>query len=52
MDLVLHIAQGRAKGYINGELLLEADVPEGKCPVGVGLVGGAAKFKSLSVREL
>lgn len=52
VDLVLHIAGGRAKGYVNGDLLLETDVPADKVEVGVGLVGGGAKFTSVSVREL
>lgn len=52
VDLVLHIEDGRVKGYVNGELLLEAEVPAGKEPIGFGLVGGAAKFLSLSVRPL
>jgi hypothetical protein len=52
VDLVLHIAGGGAKAYVNGVLLLEVDIPAGEQPVGLGIVGGAAKFESLSVRVL
>ncbi len=52
VDLVLHIARGHVAGYVDGSLILEADIPAGEHPIGIGLVGGAAKFLSLSVREL
>ncbi|HET6204540.1 MAG TPA: hypothetical protein VFI25_17245 [Planctomycetota bacterium] len=52
VDLVLRRKGGRASVWIDGRLVLEADVEGSPAPLGVGCVSGPARFRDLRIRGL
>ena len=50
--LVLRRQRGRASVWIDGKLVVEADVPGGTAPFAVGCVGGPARCTEIAVRPL
>ncbi|MEM9379142.1 MAG: hypothetical protein AAGB93_04260 [Planctomycetota bacterium] len=52
VDLVLRVRDGQAELYVDGALLLEADVPQEPSPIGFGIVGGEATVTTFAVRDL
>jgi len=52
VDLILVVEEGQARVFMNGDQVLEASVTVESSRVGLGMVGGDARFTELSVREL
>jgi hypothetical protein len=52
VQIVLRRKGARASVWIDGKLVLEADVGDGKGPLGVGCVGGPARVRGVAVRAL
>jgi hypothetical protein len=52
VEIVLRRRQGRASVWIDGQLVLEADVDAAAGPLGVGCVGGPARVRGIAVRAL
>ncbi len=52
VDLVFRVQDNHVEMYVDGALLLEADLPLKDSPIGFGLVGGQATIHGFSVRDL
>ena len=51
LELVLRVRQGKATVYLDGKHVLDAEVDLVPSAVGVGLVGGKARFTEFSIHE-
>lgn len=52
VDIALRVQNGHAEMYVQGNLLLEADLALEPSKIGFGLVGGTVTVKSFAVRDL
>jgi hypothetical protein len=49
--IVLRRRAGRATMWVDGRLVLDGDVGPAEAPLGIGCVGGAARFRDVAVRD-
>jgi|GEM_PF-3423346 len=52
IDLILLVQSGKAQVWIDGDRVLEADTPNEARAVGIGIVGGKARFTGCRVKPL
>lgn len=52
LDLVLRVRKGHVEVFVDGRLLLEADLPLKPSKIGLGLVGGKATLTGFDVRAI
>ena len=52
VQIVLKRRGNRASAWVDGKLVLEGEVDAAKSPMGIGCVGGPARFRDVAVRGL